>query len=114
KENWLNLLIGTGSPKSQGWESYNYIIGRNINRNSVSIELLTKDFSTCEKGKGRFIQEADTIQISLPRSILGLVREKQFYFKVAMGVSKPSDIMNYYTTGCAMPMGRLSYLYVMK
>ena len=114
RKNWLNLFIGIGSPKSQGWESYNYIIGRNINKNSISIETLTKDFNTREKGKGKFIQEADAIQISLPRSALGLNREKKFYFKVAMGVSKPSNIMNYYTTGCAMPMGRLSYLYVMK
>ena len=114
RKNWLNLFIGTGSPKSQGWESYNYIIGRNIGENSISIEQLTKGFNTYKKAEGRFIQEADAIQISLPRSALGLDSEKEFYFKVAMGVSKPSDIMNYYTTGCAMPMGRLSYLYVMK
>ena len=114
RKNWLNLFIGTGSPKLQGWESYNYIIGRNIGENSISIEQLIKGFNTYKKAEGRFIQEADAIQISLPRSALGLDSEKEFYFKVAMGVSKPSDIMNYYTTGCAMPMGRLSYLYVMK
>ncbi len=114
RKNWLNILIGIGSPKSQGWESYNYVIGRNIYNNTISIETLSKDFNTREKGKGKFIQKADVIQISLPQSALGLNREKMFYFKVAMGVSKPSDIMNYYTTGCAIPMGRLSYLYIMK
>lgn len=114
KKNWLNLFIGTGSPRPQGWESYRYIVGRNIDGKNISIESLTKDFHMQGKGEGMFVQDADAIQISLPRSVLGLQKEKKFYFKVAMGVSKPSDIMNYYTTGCAMPMGRLSYLYLMK
>jgi len=114
KKNWLNLFIGTGSPRPQGWESYRYIVGRSIDGEDISIESLTKDFHMQKKGEGTFVQDADVIQISLPRAVLGLQKEKKFYFKVAMGVSKPSDIMNYYTTGCAMPMGRLSYLYLMK
>ena len=33
--------------------------------------------------------------------------------KVADGVADPAEIMDYYATGRALPMGRLSYLYQM-
>ena len=85
QKNWLNLFIGTGSPKSQGWESYNYVIGRKICNNSISIETLSKDFNTREKDMGRIMQEANSIQISLPRSILDLDGEKKFISKWRWG-----------------------------
>jgi len=50
------------------------------------------------------------LQLQIPLTILG--GAKQFYFKVAAGVENPADIMSYYTSGSAMPMGRLSYMYV--
>ncbi|MBR5035184.1 MAG: hypothetical protein IKX71_07740, partial [Bacteroidales bacterium] len=59
------------------------------------------------------VRSGKVLQLSIPRSALGLTDVKQFYFKVAMGVEGPSDIMNTYTSGSAMPMGRLSYMYIM-
>ena len=34
-----------------------------------------------------------------------------FYFKVADDVGDPSQIMNYYTSGSSLPLGRLSFQY---
>jgi hypothetical protein len=36
------------------------------------------------------------------------------YFKVTDGIEHPEDIMDTYLSGSAMPMGRLSYLYLLK
>ena len=52
-----------------------------------------------------------SIQVAVPRRMLGLDRCDQFYFKVAQGVAHPDQIMDYYKTGTVMPLGRLSYSY---
>ena len=33
------------------------------------------------------------------------------YFKAADSIEHQDDIMDYYVSGCSVPMGRLSYLY---
>lgn len=114
KTNWLNILIGTGTPKLKKWECYEYVIGKSIEGGKVSVDAIGKNFESINKGYGQIIRQAGTILIAIPRSLLGLTTERQFYFKIAMGVTKPSDIMNYYLTGSSIPMGRLSYLYRMQ
>ncbi len=114
KNNWLNIFIGSGAPKLKGWESYDYVIGRTIANNDASVEKLYRNFTTKRNGKGSIRCTENIIQVSIPRQTVNLLKEKKFYFKVAMGVLIPSDIMNYYITGSVMPMGRLSYFYVMR
>ncbi|MBQ6082010.1 MAG: hypothetical protein IJK91_05955 [Bacteroidales bacterium] len=114
KENWLNIHIGCGEVATKAWESYDYVIGRDINGDKASVEKFNgKGYQTCDAGKATIIRNKDMIQLAVPRSSVGLGSEKQFYFKVAMGVENPSNIMNTYTSGSAMPMGRLSYMYIM-
>lgn len=111
EDNWLNIFVGTGEPATKGWESYEYIIAKKINNNEASIDKISSTFSASNVGKAKFIQSNDVIQLSIPRSAIGLNHEAKFYFKVAMNVTDPSYIMNYYKSGSAMPMGRLSYMY---
>ncbi|MDR1518322.1 MAG: hypothetical protein LBS52_09625 [Dysgonamonadaceae bacterium] len=110
-ENWLNLFIGTGAPSAKGWESYEYVVGRKIDSDKASAGKFSGGFTTSDAGWAKIVRENDVILLSVPRLAVGLSNANKFYFKVAMDVANPSDIMDYYKSGSAMPMGRLSYLY---
>lgn len=112
-DNWMNIFMGTGKPSLKGWEGYEYVIGRKIGNNEVTIEKLEDGFKTSLVAKGKFSKANDVIQLSIPRSAVGLDNSLEFYFKGAMGVTNYMDIMDYYKSGSAMPMGRLSYMYHM-
>lgn len=114
KNNWLNILIGTGEPALKNWESYEYLLGESFSAGNASVGKLDAAFKTTPAGTAKYVQKDNELQIECPRQSLGLKDIKKFYFKVATGVDKPSDIMSYYTSGTAMPMGRLSYMVEMK
>ena len=115
---WLNIFIGCGTPSAKGWEGYEYLVGSSVSDGSVSVETVGPDRTLKSAGSGSISLSGDVIQVSVPRKALGLDRrsleglENGFYFKVAMGVDDPSDIMDYYKSGSVMPMGRLSYQYI--
>lgn len=112
KDNWLNLLIGTGEPGLKNWESYEYIIGRKFDNGSASISRLQNDFSATECGESPYSLNDSIIQLQIPRSAINFTENQdKIYFKIAVGVDTPSNIMNYYVSGSSMPMGRLSYIY---
>ncbi len=110
-ENWMNLLIGTGTVASKGWEGYEYVINRNRDGNTAVIERLSADYSGTACAEAEFAVSGAVFEIKIPRSAVGLAETDAFYFKIADGVETPSDIMSYYTSGSALPMGRLSYQY---
>ena len=111
--NWMNLFIGTGSvPTVKGWESYEFVINRSRTGNTATIEKLHADFTgEALEAVATYSVQGNVMQISVPRAALGLEQVGDFYFKVADGVVDTDEIMDYYTTGRSMPMGRLSYLY---
>lgn len=111
RSNWLNIFIGTGEPALKNWESYEYVIGRSVDGETASVQSLKGDFSAENVGEAEIVRKANIIQLAVPRALMKLDSESQFYFKVAMGVSEPSRIMDTYKTGSVMPMGRLSYMY---
>ena len=55
------------------------------------------------------------MQLCIPRSAVG-IEDKAFSirFKAADSIEHPEDIMDYYVSGDAVPMGRLAYTYVGK
>ncbi|MEA4917781.1 hypothetical protein [Proteiniphilum sp.] len=111
KENWMNILIGTGDTSLKGWECYDYIIGKEIGSGEASIEKFGNGFNSSSTGKAKLLINNNVIILSIPRKMIGLTENSKFYFKAAMGVTTPADIMNYYQSGSVMPMGRLSYMY---
>ncbi len=112
EEGWMNLFIGTGStPTMKGWESYEFVINRSRTGNTATIEKLNADYTGETIGEATFSVQGNVMQVSVPRSVLGLDTASDFYFKVADGVADTDEIMDYYVSGRSMPMGRLSYLY---
>ena len=111
--NFMNVFIGTGSaPTMKGWESYEFVVGRTRSDGTAAIEKLNPDFTgETLDATATYTVQGNVMQVSIPRAALGLDAAGDFYFKVADGVSDPAEIMDYYVTGCSLPMGRLSYLY---
>ena len=113
--NWMNLFIGRGSsPTVKGWESYEFAVNRTRNGSLAAIETLNADYTgEALEATATYSVQGNVMQISIPRAALGLENGGDFYFKVADGVADTAEIMDYYVTGRAFPMGRLSYLYQM-
>jgi len=109
-EGWLNLFIGTGELAQKGWEGYEYVVNR---AGKGRISALSADFSLSDAGEAQVEVDKNILLLTVPRSVLGLAENNNsFYFKVADNIEKPSDIMDYYVSGCSVPMGRFSFRYV--
>ena len=110
---WMNLFIGAGEPSLEGWEGYEYVLNRSGSDNSTDIVKLNADFSGEVVGQADMKIDGNRMFISVPRSLVGMENQTQFYFKAADSVAVPEDIMEYYVSGSVMPIGRLSYEYKM-
>lgn len=107
--NWMNVFIGVG--KTQGtdsWESYNVLLNR---RYAGSVEkFIDKKFHLIGKCECDIVN--NHMRISIPLDMLNIHTENfSIRFKVADSVNLPDNIMDYYVSGCCVPIGRLSYLY---
>ena len=109
---WMNIFIGTGTPSSKGWQGYEYVVNRSVNGSVSNVEKLNSNYTGTVTGQAQISRNGSVLQVKIPRSALGLgASSNTFYFKVADDVQGPSDIMNYYTSGSSLPMGRLSFQY---
>ena len=117
KDTWMNLFIGTGKPEVKGWESYEYVVGRGTDVGSAiaPVEKLNSDFSGKKTGEAKVAVSDNAVTYAVPFTSLSLKtggsEAIRVYFKVSDGVENPEDIMDYYCTGRALPMGRLSFEY---
>ena len=111
--NWMNLFIGTNQVSLQGWEGYNYKINRAPNVNgTTSIDKLDSSGNGVMVGSAEYVVNNNIMQIKVPKIALSISDSTfQFYFKVADGVQDQKNIMDYYTTGKSLPLGRLSFSY---
>lgn len=112
-EGWMNIFIGIGDLEETGWNGYEYIINRHFSGSNVTkIEKLSGDFTSEECGDGIYYVHGNILQVKIPKEKIGLQPGQTFYFKVADGIEKPDDIMDYYVSGRSLPMGRLSFRYM--
>ena len=111
--NRIQILIGRGEPSLKGWEGYEYIIGKNYETSTTSVEKFSAGYQSVDNGTAKFNITDNLLQIECPRSAIDAEKGGKFYFKVATDVREPDDIMSYYTSGSVMPIGRLSYMYNM-
>ena len=110
---WMNLFIGAGEPALEGWEGYEYVLNRSGSDTATDIVKLNADFTGEVVGQAEMKIDGNRMFISVPRNLIGMENETQFYFKAADSVAVPDDIMEYYVSGSVMPMGRMSYEYKM-
>ena len=111
-DNCMNLFIGCGRPAAgKGWEGYEFAVNRSRSGSAASVEKLHADFNGDVIGEAAYTVQGSVMQLSVPRALLDLEGECDFYFKLSDSVEHPEEIMSYYASGISMPMGRLSWLY---
>ncbi len=106
---WMNLYIGLGSPAQKGWESYEYVL-RGKDATVMTLSLLDAEKHTEAVATVPYALDGKTLTVTVPRDLLP---GYSLYFKVTDSV-EGEGIMDTYTSGSAMPMGRLSYSYTLK
>lgn len=108
----FQLLMGKDKPANKGWNGYEYLVEPDLSKGEARISMLDRNRKKKEVGNGKLMIRQNILQIEIPRKLMAANNKlTQFYFKVADGVAKPSDIMEYYISGSVMPLGRLSFAY---
>ena len=108
---WMNIFIGRGTPSQKGWNGYEYVVNRMRNGNTASVEALSSNYLGSVTASADINLCGSVLNVRIPRAALGMSGSDTFYFKVADDVGDPSQIMNYYTSGSSLPLGRLSFQY---
>ena len=117
-ENNLNILLSVKGSTAPAWEGYQFILNRTAPSFGTSKTTLKKvktagmyEFaSVCSVSS---YMDGKTFAVKIPLKDLGITNANNFTvdFKVADGISEPSNIMKYYVDGEAAPVGRLNYRY---
>lgn len=111
KPGWMNILIGVGEPKKQGWEGYSYAVNR---RKKGSLDKLNMSGNTITYNETSYSVKGRFMQVCVPRDIIGAFDGCEgIYFKAADSVKEFKNINDYYVTGKVLPLGRLSYFYAL-
>lgn len=102
---FMNIWIGTGKPSIKGWESYEYV----LSANDGVVYALDAEGKRTKVAQGQVSVKGEYLQATLSLSDIGAPQDG-VYFKVTDGV-EVENIMQTYTDGKCVPMGRLSYYY---
>ena len=110
---FMNLFIGKGALALKGFNGYEFVIGRQEKDGRLSVEKLSSDYSGKNAGEADFRIVGNKMMIRVARSVLGIAAgDNNLYFKMADGIEKADDIMDYYVSGKSFPVGRLSFRYL--
>lgn len=111
---WMRILIDTDSSgKSSNWEGFEYIINRDsAAANTVKVEKSTGGWAFEETGTAAYTVSGNVMQLSVPRSALGLAagEEVHFNFKLSDNMQSDGDIMDFYQNGDVAPGGRFMFV----
>lgn len=112
---WMRILIDTDSTgKSANWEGFEYIINRDsADASTVKVEKSTGGWAFEETGKAYYTVNGNIMQLSVPRSALGLSlgEEVHFNFKLSDNMQTDGDIMDFYQNGDVAPGGRFMFAF---
>ena len=118
--NWMNLLFSVyernrDKTEAPSWEGFQYVLNRTpVSDTLTSLERVSRD--------GEYVFESvqnvacsvqdNVMQIAVPFEALRIsAQDFRLDFKAADSVEREDDIMDYYVSGCAVPLGRLTYSY---
>lgn len=104
KEDFLNLYLGNDIPALKGWESYELQVTPSLGK-VFAIDGQKRRTEVCD---AICLVEGRVALISIPMEALSC--DEGIYFKVTDGFDS-TDIMDSYTDGKCMPMGRASWYY---
>ncbi len=116
---WMRLLIevesvgGKAPENDKNWESFQYIAGREVSADGshFAVERSTGGWNWEKAGEARFTASGNRIQLSVPRSVLGIPSGESFVvnFKWSDNMQVDGDILDFYVNGDVAPEGRYKY-----
>lgn len=105
---WMNILLQT----QEGAKGFDIVVNRTQDGNACSVQRAGANGQYTDVGTATMAQSGKYLQIAVPRAALGLpAGTPRFTFKVCDNVGGDDDILAYYNTGDAAPIGRLAYVY---
>lgn len=117
-ENNVNILLSVQGSNAPAWEGYQFILNRtapSVGLGKTSLEKVSQanKYAFSSVGDVDCYMQGNELSVKIPLQMLGIKNANDFTidFKVADGMSDPSDIMKYYLDGDAAPVGRLNYRY---
>lgn len=110
---WMRLLLDTDSASSaDSWEGFEYIINRQgATENTLTVEKSTGGWSFIQTGAADYTVNANTMQLRIPRSAVGMNGEVHFNFKLSDNMQLDGDIMDFYENGDVAPGGRFAFAF---
>ena len=118
--NWMNLFLSVRGRDHQktasaAWEGFHYVLNRApVSDTLTSLERVSEDGAYVFESVQHvpYSVQGNVMQIAVPFEAVGITAEDFWIdFKVADSVEQEADIMDYYVSGCAVPLGRLTYSY---
>ena len=117
-ENNLNVLISVSGSDGAKWNGYSYVLNRkltSLTQTSTTLQRIAADgqYVFSDVADCEMVINGNTFSAKIALTDLAIANAYDFTidFKVADGISDPSDIMNYYIDGDSAPIGRLNYRY---
>ncbi len=112
---WMRILIDTDSTGvSANWEGFEYVINSGFaSASGMSVGKSTGGWAFEETGTAAYTVSGNVMQLSVPRSALGLSAgdEVHFNFKLSDNMQTDGDIMDFYQNGDVAPGGRFMFAF---
>ncbi len=107
---WMLLLIDIDRDRATGWEGYDFVLNR------LGPGVLEKNCGGWQWEKvGKFDVQfsGSQLEVALPWKAVGMEKNQplDFEFKWVDNLSRPGDVMDFYTCGDAAPGERFNYAY---
>ena len=112
---WMRVFLDTDfTGNSSNWEGFEYVINRSsADASTITVERSKGGWSFEKTGEAQYTINGNVMQISVPRSALGLSKgsEIHFNFKLSDNMQVDGDIMDFYQNGDVAPGGRFMFAF---
>ena len=113
--NWMWLLIDSDRNWQTGWEGYDFMVNRKVERDGRTwLEQNQGGWKWKKVAAISFRVSGNELQLAIPRAALGLPKGSAGFtldFKWADNLQTPGDIMDFFVSGDVAPEGRFNYRY---
>ncbi len=107
---YMNILINTNSG-NDSFCGFDYRINGDLNGTIGSVERSTGGYNWERVGDATTVVDGHVMQVAIPKTAINYLDGRDISFKVTDHITHPDDIMDYYVSGDAMPLGRIGYGY---
>ena len=115
---WMMLFINVGEQRGGNWNGYQFVLNRKqADAQYGVLEQSTGGWNWREKARVRYRVQGNEMQITIPRSALGLQdlsKPLHLEFKWVDNMQHEGDITDFGLHGDAAPNGRFNYVFIEK